>query len=121
MATDTVREDIITLSGDAEEVVASLLRENGYDTDTAGMRISIETGGCAGLTYRFDLRKTPEAGDIVCELDQVTVFVERSSKRYVENAVLDFENTAHGTGFCIDNPNADQECGCGISFKAAID
>jgi iron-sulfur cluster assembly protein len=117
MATDMGREDVLTLTGDAADVIASLLREQGYDPDTAGMRISIETGGCAGLTYRFDLRESPEHEDIVCESEQATVFVDPSSEPHVAGAELGVERTAHGTGFCIDNPNATQECGCGISFR----
>lgn len=118
MQADISREDILTLTDDAADVIISLLRDQGYDPDNAGMRISIEEGGCAGHTYRFDLEGTPEPGDIVCEANRATVFIDSGSRRYVEGAELGVNTTAHGTGFCIDNPNAVQECGCGISFSA---
>jgi len=109
--------DVLTLDDDAAETINSVLRREGFDPDTAGVRIAVERGGCAGLSYRFDLADAPEEGDIVHETDGATVFVDRPSAQYVRGAEVSLERTAHGTGFTIDNPNAEQECGCGLSFQ----
>lgn len=118
MDPDEQSSEIISLTDDASDVIASLLHEEGYELGTAGMRVSIERGGCAGLTYRFHLRASPETEDLVGGTDQAPIFVDQESAQYVEGAELDVDQTAHGTGFCIDNPNAAQQCGCGISFRA---
>lgn len=109
--------DILTLSTAAANAMNSVLREEGFDPETAGVRISVERGGCAGLSYRFDLVTEPTDGDLVYETEQATVMIGQPSAQYVRGAVVDLEHTAHGTGFTIDNPNAEQECGCGLSFQ----
>lgn len=111
-------QDVLTLTEAAADVIFSLLREQGFDPATAGLRVSIERGGCAGLTYRFDLQAAAESEDFVSDTDQVHIFIDEESIQYVRGAKLDVDHTAHGTGFSIDNPNAAQECGCGISFSA---
>lgn len=110
-------EDVLTLDDDAVDTINSVLRAEGFDPESAGVRIAVERGGCAGLSYRFDLAEAPEDGDVVHETEQATVFVDRPSAQYVRGAEVSVERTAHGTGFTIDNPNAEQECGCGLSFQ----
>lgn len=109
--------DPLSLSTAAADAMNSALREEGFDPETAGVRISVERGGCAGLSYRFDLVADPSDDDIVYETEQATVVIDQPSAQYVSGAAVDLERTAHGTGFTIDNPNADQECGCGLSFQ----
>ena len=109
--------DVLTVDDDAAEVMATVLREEGFDPETGGVRVSVERGGCAGLSYRFDLADTPEDGDLVHDSGRASVFVDRPSAQYVRGSELHVEQTAHGTGFTIDNPNAEQECGCGLSFQ----
>lgn len=112
-------EDIVGVDDDAATVITSMLADNGYDPGTAGLRLAVENGGCAGLSYRFTLTDAPDSQDVVCNTERVTVFVDPASTEYIEGATLTVETTAHGTGFVIDNPNAEQECGCGLSFTDA--
>lgn len=107
----------ITLDDRALETIQTLLREQGLDPDSGGLRLAVERGGCAGLSYTFALSAEPESDDVVCECDGVRVFVDSASEPYLAGAELSIESTAHGTGFTIDNPNATEECGCGLSFR----
>lgn len=66
--------------------------------------------------YRFELTASPESGDIVSEHEGISIFVDSASEPYLRGSHLEFKDTAHGTGFTIDNPNAAEQCGCGISF-----
>ncbi|WP_440008657.1 HesB/IscA family protein [Halomicrococcus sp. SG-WS-1] len=109
--------DAVTLTRDAEKRIHSLLQAQGYDTESAGLRVSVERGGCAGLAYQFELAASPEPEDVVCEDGDVVVFVDGPSKQYLQGTEVTVEETAHGTGFCVENPNADQQCGCGLSFQ----
>lgn len=109
--------EVLTLSNAAASVMNKALREEGFDPETAGVRISVERGGCAGLSYRFDLVTDPEDDDLVHETADANVMVDRPSAQYVRGAEVHLEQTAHGTGFTIENPNAEQECGCGLSFQ----
>ncbi len=112
--TDTAPVD---LDARATETVRRLLHEQELDPDSAGLRLAVERGGCAGLSYTFALSAEPEPGDVVCECDGVRVFVDSASERYLAGSELRVESTAHGTGFTIGNPNATQVCGCGLSFR----
>ncbi|QKG94340.1 iron-sulfur cluster assembly accessory protein (plasmid) [Halorubrum salinarum] len=108
--------ELLTLSNAAASAMNTILREDGFDPKSAGVRISVERGGCAGLSYRFDLVTDPRDEDLVHETAQANVIVDRASAQYVRGAEVDLNRTAHGTGFTIKNPNAEQECGCGLSF-----
>lgn len=106
----------IILADSVTDRIRSLFDNRGFESDRAGLRISVEPGGCAGLMYRFELAASPETGDIVCEHEGISIFVDSASEPYLKGSHLEFEDTAHGTGFTIDNPNAAEQCGCGISF-----
>jgi len=117
MTSEETGTDIVTLADDATDAVNAALRANGLNTETGGLRISVERGGCAGFSYSIDVTAEPEETDIVCSDGHPSVFVDGASEQYLRGAELTVAETAHGTGFCIDNPNADQQCGCGLSFR----
>lgn len=110
-------ETPVFLDERATVAIRTVLDEEGYDLTEAGLRISVERGGCAGLSYRFELAASEEPDDTVCERDGLRVFIDAASEPYVTGSELNLQSTAHGTGFTIDNPNANQECGCGLSFR----
>ena len=110
-------ENSIRLDDRATETVRSVLREQGFDPEAAGLRLGVERGGCAGLSYTFELASEPDPDDVVLEDGDVRVFVDAASEPYLAGVELGVDATAHGTGFTIDNPNATQECGCGLSFR----
>jgi len=116
MSTDDPDADIVTVGAGAAEVIEDVLHERGLDTETAGLRIAVEPGGCAGRSYRFDVVPAPAAGDIVCEVGDTRVYVDGESRASLEGVDVQVDRSAHGTGFLIDNPNAEQACGCGLSF-----
>ena len=86
------------------------------DADHAGLRLSIERGGCSGLQYNMQFAE-PQAGDELVERDGVRVFVEAASAGHLRGSVLDYYDGLTGTGFRIENPNAVRTCGCGTSFE----
>lgn len=109
--------DPVQVTEEAAEQALDLIRNEGLDTDEAGLRLFVKQGGCAGLSYglRFDLE--PEDEDAVTTHHGLRVFVDSASQNYVEGSVLDFEGGLQGAGFHVENPNAESECGCGESFR----
>ncbi len=105
----------VTESAAAEAL--NLLRDEGLDTSMAGLRLYVQQGGCAGLSYGMRFEHEPEAEDTVFEHHGLRVFVDQSSMNYVEGSVLDFEGGLQGAGFHVQNPNVVSECGCGESFR----
>ena len=48
---------------------------------------------------------------------QISVVSDPMSAQLLDGATLDFKDGLMGSGFAIDNPNAQRTCGCGSSFS----
>jgi iron-sulfur cluster assembly protein len=101
----------------AAEKALDLLEGEDLDTDVAGLRLFVQQGGCAGLSYGMRFDEEPEEDDTVYEHHDLRVFVDPSSMNYIEGSILDFEDGLQGAGFDVENPNVVSECGCGESFR----
>jgi iron-sulfur cluster assembly protein len=107
----------ISVSERAAEEAIALMESEGMDTDAGGLRLFVQQGGCAGLSYglRFDLE--PDEEDAVFEHHGLRVFVDPASMNYVADSRLVYEGGLQGAGFHVENPNVVSECGCGESFR----
>lgn len=114
-ATDTSTRIEVT-EGAASEAL-SLLDGEDLDTDEAGLRLFVQQGGCAGLSYGMRFDTEPEPDDSVFVHHGLRVFVDPASLDYIEGSVVDFEGGLQGEGFHVENPNVVSECGCGESFR----
>lgn len=81
-----------------------------------GLRIKVNSGGCAGKEYKFSFEKEHQEGDTVIVEDGVKVFVDPESAQYLEGSLVDYIETLQESGFRISNPHANASCGCGKSF-----
>jgi iron-sulfur cluster assembly protein len=107
----------VVVTESAADKALDLLDGEGLDTDVAGLRLYVQQGGCAGLSYGMRFDDEPEDGDDITEHHGLRVFVDSASERYVAGSTLDFEDGLQGAGFHVENPNAESECGCGESFR----
>ena len=112
---DTATE--IDVSPSAAEQALDLLEGEGLDTDIAGLRLFVQQGGCAGLSYGMRFDDEPEEDDQIYEHHDLRIFVDPASMNYIGGSVLDFEGGLQGAGFHVENPNVVSECGCGESFR----
>jgi iron-sulfur cluster assembly protein len=87
------------------------------DIDEAGLRLYVQQGGCAGLSYGMRFEHEPEPDDTITEHAGLRVFVDAASMDYIEGSVLAYEGGLQGAGFHVENPNVVSECGCGESFR----
>lgn len=81
-----------------------------------GLRIMVQSGGCAGNKYLMGLVTDILPEDIVVEKGGIKVFVEPHSVSLLQGAVMDFTIGIEGSGFIFSNPNATSSCSCGKSF-----
>lgn len=107
----------IEVTEDAAGEALDLLESEGMDPDIGGLRLYVQQGGCAGLSYGMRFEHEPEEEDAVVEFHDLQVFVDPASKEYVGGSVLDFESGLQAAGFHVENPNVVSECGCGESFR----
>ena len=80
------------------------------------LRLSVDGGGCAGFTYKFELGELGE-GDAVAETGGVQLVVDPVSLDLVDGSAVDFVEELGGSAFRVTNPNAASGCGCGSSFS----
>ena len=107
---------MITVTDSAFQHLEELVREKGEPGK--GLRIYVESGGCAGMQYGMTLDE-PQAGDEVFQKEAIKVFVDAESLKFLEGSTLDYSDDLAGAGFRIHNPNAVRSCGCGTSFEAS--
>ncbi|RXK51330.1 HesB/IscA family protein [Halorientalis pallida] len=115
--TSATAETEIEVTEPAAEEAVRLLESEDMDTDVAGLRLFVQQGGCAGLSYGMRFDYEPEDEDTIFEHNGLRVFVDEASMNYIEGSVLDFEDGLQGEGFHVENPNVVSECGCGESFR----
>lgn len=82
-----------------------------------GLRIMVQTGGCAGFKYMMGLETLARDGDALVHQDGVTLFVDAESQPHLEGMTVDFKFGLERSGFVFDNPNAGAKCSCGKSFS----
>ncbi len=108
---------MIEATAEAAAELRLLLAEKEAPAGT-GLRLTVERGGCAGLSYAMSLGM-PGAGDEVVERDGVLFVVDAASASYLNGSIVDYEHSLNDSGFKIRNPNAVRSCGCGTSFEPA--
>lgn len=110
-------DDALTVTEVAAEQALELMEQEGMDTDVGGLRLFVQQGGCAGLSYGMRFENEPEEDDTVTEHHGLRVFVDPASLNYIEGSTFDYESGLQAEGFHVDNPNVVSECGCGESFR----
>ena len=88
----------------------------GSEIPVEGLRIMVESGGCAGLKYVMGLVSKRDPNDFLIEEDGIRVFIEPSSEEHLAGTTVDFVVALEGSGFTFENPNAVAKCSCGKSF-----
>jgi iron-sulfur cluster assembly accessory protein len=103
----------VTLSPSAARRVAFIAHKQGKPPV---LRLSVDGGGCAGFTYKFELGEL-EADDLVTNTDGVSLVVDPVSHELIQGSEVDYVEDLGGASFKVTNPNAASGCGCGSSFS----
>ena len=105
---------MIVLTAEAASAVKNaMVRAGKVD---AGLRITVEPGGCAGYKYLIGLDAEPRKDDVVVESRDVRLFIDPDSQPLLSGLRIDFIESVEGPGFTFFNPNAASKCSCGKSF-----
>ena len=103
----------VTLSPSAAKRVAFIAGKQGKP---AVLRLSVDGGGCAGFTYKFELSEASE-DDQVTSTDGVSLVIDPVSLELLQGSEVDYVEDLGGASFKVTNPNAASGCGCGSSFS----
>ncbi len=103
----------ITLTPAAAGQIRRLMDRQG----SAGLRIGVKKGGCAGMEYTMDFAETVNPMDEVVEQDGARVMIAPMAQMFLFGTEIDFQTSLLESGFKFNNPNVAEACGCGESIK----
>lgn len=106
---------IITLTEAAAERVKRLIANAG-DDKVLGLRVSVKTRGCSGLSYNVEYAKEARKFEDVVEDKGVKIFIDPTAVMFLIGSEMDYKEDKFQTGFVFSNPNEKGRCGCGESF-----
>jgi iron-sulfur cluster assembly protein len=120
ITTPRARPQVMKLTDAAADRIKSLMAKSGKET--AGLRIGVKNGGCAGMEYTMEFVDEPEKFDEVIEDKGARVIVEAKAVLFLFGTTMDYEVSKLRSGFTFANPNQTSACGCGESIElTAVD
>ena len=108
------RPQVMSVTPAAAERVKALLDKRGKPS--AGIRISVRTKGCSGLSYTLEYADERGKFDEVVEDKGVTVLIDPKASMFIFGTEMDYVEDKMEAGFKFTNPNEKGRCGCGESF-----
>ena len=87
------------------------------DKAAAGVRVGLEKGGCAGMSYQMDIASEVGKGDEVIEIPDGRVLIDPKAVLYLLGSEMDFVTDKMSAKFVFRNPNEVSACGCGESVS----
>ena len=106
---------IIKLSDNAALKIKEIMFN--AEQGSLGVRVSVKSGGCAGMSYVMEYTKEANPNDEVIEEKGVKVFVDSAAVRYPIGTEMDYKKEELTPSFVFNNPNETDGCVCGVSFK----
>jgi len=107
---------ILTFSDQAKKRLKEIMSSDEYK-NALGLRISVKSGGCAGMTYDMNYVEQLVDGDEKIEVEGVNVFIDPKAIMYLLGTEMDYKVDKFTSSFVFNNPNETERCGCGESFK----
>ena len=106
---------MITITDKAKAKIDEVMKVENYD-HSYFVRVSVESGGCSGLSYNLNFDNQTQKDDQEFEDKGVKLVLNIKSFLYLAGTELDFSDGLTGKGFVFNNPNASRSCACGESF-----
>ena len=106
---------IITLSNNAAKRIKEIM--SSAEKEALGVRVSVKSGGCAGMSYVMEYSKNINPSDELIEDKGVKVFIDSVAVMYLLGTEMDYKVEDFSSSFVFNNPNETERCGCGESFK----
>ena len=106
---------IIKLSDNAANRIKEIM--SNAEKNSLGVRVSVKSGGCAGMSYVMEYLKEINPNDEIIEDKGVKVFIDAAAVMYLLGTEMDYKKGDFSSSFVFKNPNESERCGCGESFK----
>ena len=106
---------IIKLSDNAAFRIKEIM--SNAEKNAVGVRVSVKSGGCAGMSYVMEYAKKINPNDEIIEDRGVKIFLDAAAVMYLLGTEMDYKKEQFSSSFVFNNPNETERCGCGESFK----
>ena len=103
----------VTLTDAAVAQITKLMARDG----SAGLRVGVKKGGCAGMEYTMDYVTDTDPHDEVVRQDGAVVMIAPMAQMFLFGTEIDYEVSLLESGFKFRNPSVADACGCGESIK----
>ncbi|BAT60841.1 iron-binding protein IscA [Variibacter gotjawalensis] len=113
MATPRPRPQVMSITDAAAARIAEIMSKAG--SDAAGIRVGVEKGGCAGMSYKVELAKDTKPGDEVIDSNGHRVLIDPTAVLFLLGTQMDYKIDKMSATFVFNNPNQTSACGCGES------
>jgi iron-sulfur cluster assembly protein len=81
----------------------------------AGVRVGVQNGGCAGMSYTMEYAEAADPRDEVIDEKGVRLFIDPKAVLFLLGTEMDYRVEKFSSGFVFNNPNQTSACGCGES------
>ncbi|HWN52035.1 MAG TPA: iron-sulfur cluster assembly accessory protein [Xanthobacteraceae bacterium] len=81
----------------------------------AGIRVGVQNGGCAGMSYKMEYAEAFDPRDEVVDEKGVRLFIDPKAVLFLLGTEMDYRIDKLSSGFVFNNPNQTSACGCGES------
>ena len=105
---------MIDLTSEAIKAIKKLLSNRGKKSK--GIRISVKTKGCSGLSYNIEYVDKVDECDEKLKIDDLDIYVDPKATLFLIGTKMDYVEDDLQSGFQFVNPNEKGKCGCGESF-----
>ena len=95
---------ILTFSDQAKTRLKQIMSSDEYK-NALGLRISVKSGGCAGMTYDMNYVEQLVDGDEKIEVEGVNVFIDPKAIMYLLGTEMDYKVDKFTSSFVFNNPN----------------
>tara|TARA_B100001093_G_scaffold503142_1_gene557114 strand:+ start:608 stop:940 length:333 start_codon:yes stop_codon:yes gene_type:complete len=106
---------VIKLSENAANRIKEIMSD--ADNSTIAVRVGVQSGGCAGMSYIMEYAKEIKPNEEVIEDKGVKVIIDPNAIMYLLGTEMDYKKEKFSSKFVFNNPNETERCGCGESFK----
>ncbi|KIL75944.1 HesB/IscA family protein [Bacillus badius] len=111
-------QEIVKITEAAAFQIKEMMKQN--EEEGATLRVTVHGGGCSGLSYGMGFDRDVKEDDIQLSQYGIDIVVDQESAPILKGTVIDYKQSLMGGGFTIENPNAIASCGCGSSFRTAV-
>jgi len=106
---------LVTITKAAADHIKKVMTDK---KDAIGFRVSVKKTGCSGYMYVPSIVTEESSNDIKVETEfGVTIYIDSQYEQIFKGTEIDYKGKDLGQSLLVfNNPNVDNECGCGESF-----